>query len=144
MTDHRTGTIKSGDVTLFYRRFGKPGGAAPILILHGVNYYDSADWIDVAGALAKDREVLAYDKRGFGESTWSPSKDYSNDAVMGDIQALLRECGWGRAIIMGHSAGGGEAILFGSRFAQQTAGVILVDHCPGFAGSGQPGIGKQA
>src|SRR5690349_18373169 len=106
MSEHRTGTLKSGDVNLFYRRFGKPG-ATPILILHGVNYYDSADWIDVAGALARDREVVAYDKRGFGQSTWSASKDYSSDAVMADITGLLRECGWPRAIIVGHSAGGG-------------------------------------
>ena len=50
----RTGTVPSGDVKLFYRVFGKPG-ATPILIFHGANYYDSADWIDVGGALASDR-----------------------------------------------------------------------------------------
>ena len=53
--EHRTGRVNSGDVTLFYRIFGKPG-ATPILILHGSNYYDSVDWIEVASALATDRE----------------------------------------------------------------------------------------
>ncbi len=75
----RTGRINSGDVSLFYRAFGSPG-ATPILILHGSNYYDSYDWIGVATALAADREVVVHDKRGWGESTWSPSKDYSYDA----------------------------------------------------------------
>jgi esterase len=140
---HRTGTIKSGDVTLFYRHFGK-GGATPIIILHGVNYYDSADWIDVAEALSKDREVIAYDKRGFGESTWSPSKDYSHDAVSGDISVLMAQAGWKKAIIMGHSAGGGESILFAARSPASTAALILVDHCPGRAGSAVPGTGNKA
>ena len=36
--EHRTGRVNSGDVTLFYRVFGKPGGT-PIWIGHGSNYY---------------------------------------------------------------------------------------------------------
>ena len=39
--EHRTARVNSGDVTLFYRIFGKPG-ATPVLILHGSNYYDFA------------------------------------------------------------------------------------------------------
>jgi len=127
--DHETGTIRSGDVTLFFRRFGRPG-AMPIVILHGANYYDSADWIEVAGALATDREVIAFDTRGFGESGWSPSKDYSHDALMADIAAVLDHAGWRRAVIMGHSMGGGNACLFAARFAARSAALILVDHCP--------------
>jgi len=49
----RTGTVRSADVELFYRHFG--AGSQPILILHGAGYYDSADWIEVAAALAVDR-----------------------------------------------------------------------------------------
>ena len=73
--DHRTGTVQSGDVSLFYRHFGA-GGWVPMLIYHGANYYDSADWIGVADALSSDREVVAWDTRGFGNSGWSASKDY--------------------------------------------------------------------
>ena len=51
--EHRTGRVNSGDVTLFYRVFGKPG-ATPILILHGSNFYNSVDWIEVASR-ARDR-----------------------------------------------------------------------------------------
>ena len=31
---HQTGRVTSGDVTIFYRRFGKPG-RTPILVMHG-------------------------------------------------------------------------------------------------------------
>ena len=87
--EHRTGRVNSGDVSLFYRVFGKPG-AMPILILHGSNYYDSVDWIEVAGALATDREVVTPDRRGWGDSTWSPSKDNSLDALLDDMLAVMR------------------------------------------------------
>lgn len=129
-TLHRTGTIASGDVTLTYRHFGTPG-ATPVVIIHGANYYDSGDWIDVASALSRDREVVAFDTRGFGESTWSASKDYSYDAIMADVNAVLRQFGWRKAVLMGHSLGGSYALIFAARFPQHTAGLILVDHCPG-------------
>jgi len=78
----RDGRVNSGDVSIFYRAFGMPG-RTPVLLMHGANYFDSFDWIAVAEALAGDREVASFDKRGFGESGWSPSKDYSVDANMG-------------------------------------------------------------
>ena len=49
--------------------------------MHRWDYFDlPADWIAVAEAPATDREVATFDKRGFGESGWSLSKDYSVDA----------------------------------------------------------------
>jgi pimeloyl-ACP methyl ester carboxylesterase len=133
---HRTGRVKSGDVNLFYRHFRGPGiaGRAPVIIFHGGNYYDSADWVDVAGGLAADRDVLAWDTRGFGETGWSPSKDYSFDAHLGDAVALLDHFNWNKAVVMGHSVGGSYALMFASRLAERTAGLVLVDHCPAAPG----------
>ena len=37
--NHKTGTVRSGDVDIFYRRFGRPG-LAPVLIFHGAQYFD--------------------------------------------------------------------------------------------------------
>jgi pimeloyl-ACP methyl ester carboxylesterase len=70
MTSHQ-GAIRSHDVDIFYRHFGQPGGT-PVLILHGLSYF-SYDWIPVSTRVAVDREVIAIDMRGFGNSTWSPA-----------------------------------------------------------------------
>lgn len=140
---HRTGKVASGDVTIFYRHFGKPGGT-PVIILHGANYYDSADWIGIASALAHDREVVVRDARGFGQSGWSPSKSYDHEANCRDIEAVLNHLGWDKAVIMGHSMGGGQAIVFASRFAERTAGLVIVDHCPGQAAPASPLVGNQS
>ena len=124
--EHRTGRVNSGDVTLFYRVFGK-AGATPILILHGSNYYDSVDWIEVASALANDREVAVPDRRGWGDSTWSPSKDNSLDALLDDMLAVMGAMKWSKAIVMGHSGAGPTIISFAVNFPQMTEKLILVD-----------------
>ena len=124
--EHRTARIASGDVTLFYRIFGKPGGT-PIWIGHGSNYYDSVDWIEVASALATDREVVVPDRRGWGESTWSPSKDNSLDALLDDMLAVIRAMKWSKCVVMGHSGAGPTIISFAVNFPQMTEKLILVD-----------------
>jgi pimeloyl-ACP methyl ester carboxylesterase len=139
----RNGRVNSGDVSILYRAFGMRGGT-PILLLHGANYFDSYDWIGVAEALASDREVASFDKRGFGESGWSPSKDYSVDANMGDILAVIGELRWERAIVAGHSASGRLAISFAASFPDKVARLVVVDS--GLAreggGGGHPTVGN--
>jgi pimeloyl-ACP methyl ester carboxylesterase len=127
--EHLTATVASGDVTIFYRLFGRPG-ATPIVILHGANYYDSADWIDVASELADGRQVVSFDGRGYGRSTWSPTKDYSINAQLGDVLAVLDDLRWDKAIIMGASRGGAFGLVFAAQFPERTAGYIGVDFYP--------------
>ena len=57
-----TGRVPSGDVEIFYRKFGKPG-RTPVLILHGLSFF-SYDWIEPATLIGRDREVVAIDMRG--------------------------------------------------------------------------------
>jgi pimeloyl-ACP methyl ester carboxylesterase len=123
---HQSGRVTSGDVSIFYRSFGSRG-RTPIVIMHGANYFDSYDWIGVAGALASDREVVSFDRRGWGESSWSPSKDYSLDAHMGDAIAVVARMGWDKVIFMGHSASGRVVVALAAHFADKTAGLIVVD-----------------
>jgi esterase len=139
----RNGRVNSGDVSIFYRAFGTPG-RTPILLMHGANYFDSFDWIAVAEALAGDREVASFDKRGFGESGWSPSKDYSVDANMGDILAVMGELKWQRPVVAGHSASGRLAIAFAANFPDKVARLVVIDS--GLAreegGGGRPTVGN--
>lgn len=125
---HESGTCPSGDVTLHYRKFGTPG-ATPILIVHGLSYF-SYDWAGIAAALATDREVVAQDMRGFGDSTWSPNQDYSLGAFAGDIDALLAHFGWDKAILIGHSMGGRNTSFYTSKHPDKVEKLILVDWNP--------------
>jgi len=123
---HQTGRVNSGDVSIFYRRFGN-AGRTPILVMHGANYFDSYDWIGVAGTLAVDREVIAFDRRGWGESSWSPSKDYSVDAHADDALAVASAMRWDKVVVMGHSASGRVVVSLAANFPDKIAGLIVVD-----------------
>jgi esterase len=123
---HRIGRVNSGDVSIFYRAFGSRG-ATPIIIMHGANYFDSYDWIGVAGALAGNREVVAIDRRGWGESTWSPSKDYGLDAHVADAMAVVAHMGWDKVIFMGHSASGRVVVSAAANFPDKAGGLLILD-----------------
>jgi esterase len=136
---HRTGKIQSGDVALFYRAFGPEigsAGKAPIVILHGSNYFDSYDWIGVASGLAHGRQVVVFDHRGFGLSEWSKYKDYSLDALFSDIINVSAHFGWKQPAIMGHSMSGRLGIFFAAYFPEHLSQLIVVDTA---MGKGNPG-----
>ena len=125
--EQRIARVSSGDVSLFYRVFGSPG-KTPLVILHGSNYYDSYDWIDVATKLATDREVLTPERRGWGESTWSPSKDYTRDALTDDLRAVIAAMKWTeKPIIMGHSGAGPTVIAFAVNYPTELSKLLLID-----------------
>jgi pimeloyl-ACP methyl ester carboxylesterase len=131
---HQTGRVRSGDVEIFYRRLGKPGGT-PVLLVHGLSYF-SYDWLPVAQALATDREVLAMDMRGFGDSSWSAAQDYSVPTMAQDIVNVLDHLGWKRALLSGHSMAGRSTTCVAAKHAPRVAGLLLVDFTPENAPAG--------
>ena len=126
---HETGTVETGDVDLFYRRFGAAGGA-PLLIVHGLSYF-SYDWIPVASCLAAGgRDVVAMDMRGFGDSTWSPSEAYGIGDYAGDCIAIADSLGWETFDLMGHSMGGRNATWCAAEYPDRIKSLILCDYSP--------------
>lgn len=149
LAEHQTGTVKNGDVELFYRRFAAPGAppvlapnSTPILILHGLSYF-SYDWIGVGTALAAaGREVVAMDMRGFGDSTWSPSRSYGIGDYAGDCIAVLDHLGWNKVNLMGHSMGGRNATWCAAEHPDRINTLILCDYSPVNAKEGSMRVTK--
>jgi pimeloyl-ACP methyl ester carboxylesterase len=130
-----TSRIPSGDVEIAYRRFGRPG-KTPVLIVHGLSYF-SYDWIGPASRIASDREVVATDMRGFGDSSWSPDRNYKLETLVADAVSLLDALGWSRVVMMGHSFGGRVALSTAGWHKDRVAGVICVDFAPDLAPAGR-------
>src|SRR5437762_1082251 len=97
---HSTGRARSGEDSIFYRKLGNRA-LTPILIVHGLSYF-SWDWLEVGQVLAAEREVVAMDMRGFGDSDRSPQKDYSVPTMAQDIVNVPDHLGWKRAMPPGH------------------------------------------
>ena len=130
----QTDRARSGELSIFYRRSGKRG-ATPLLIVHGLSYF-SYDWIGVAGELSRDREVVAMDMRGFGDSDWSERKDYSVPSMAADIGAVLDHLGWPSAALVGHSMGGRSTTYMAAKNGERVAGLALIDYSPENAPAG--------
>lgn len=139
--DHATGRVRSGDVDLFYRRFGR-SHRSPVLISHGLSFF-SYDWIDVAARLASNREVVAMDMRGFGESSWSPAKDYKLETLSRDAIYLLDALDWPKAVLMGHSFGGRIALATAGWHPDRAAALICVDFAPDIAPAGRRHVAER-
>lgn len=137
---HQAGRCQSGDVTLHYRRLGKPG-RTPIVLVHGLSYF-SWDWLEIAATLGAERECVALDQRGFGDSTWSPSKDYSVPTMAQDLANLLEHLGWQRAILCGHSMGGRACAYLAAKQPQRAAALVLVDYSPDNAPAGSKRVAQ--
>ena len=136
-----TGRVRSGDVEIFYRKFGTPG-RAPVLIVHGLSFF-SYDWIGVAGLIAHGREVAAIDMRGFGESSPSPQRNYKLDHMSGDVIAVLDALGWDKAVLMGHSFGGRVMLATAGWKPERAAGLVLVDFAPDLAPAGRRHVAER-
>lgn len=140
-TNQTTGRIKSGDVEIFYRKFGMPG-KTPVIIVHGLSFF-SYDWIEPATQVARDREVVAIDMRGFGESDWSPSCDYKLPIMSGDVINVLDGLGWDKAVLMGHSFGGRVCLATASWKQERAAGLICIDFAPDLATAGRHHVAER-
>lgn len=139
---HRTGSFASGDVEVFYRSFGSRTQETPIVIAHGLSYF-SYDWIDVAACLARDREVVALDLRGFGDSSWSPSKSYELEHFSSDLVALLNHMGWAKAFLVGHSMGGRICLCTAAWHASRVSGLVCLDFAPDVAPAGRKKVAER-
>ena len=131
---HETGRARSDRVSIFFRRLGKRG-ATPVLIVHGLQYF-SWDWLGVAQALSAEREVLCMDMRGFGDSDWSPDKDYSVPSMAQDIVSVLDHVGWPRTILFGHSMGGRSTTYAAAKHPARVSRLVLIDYTPENAPAG--------
>jgi len=106
-----------------------PGGAQLVVLLHeGVS--DRRGWHEVAGMLAPRATVVAYDRRGYGESPVSTAPFTHVD----DVLAALDQEQAGQAWLAGASAGGGLALDTALLAPDRVAGLVLI----GTAVSGAP------
>jgi len=131
---HQQRAVSSAGVSIAYRRLGTPG-RTPLVFVHGLSYF-SYDWLDVASRLATDRECVAADSRGFGDSDASADKDYSVPSMAADIAAVMADCGFDTAIIVGHSMGGRASAYLAAKEPARVRGLVLVDYSPENAATG--------
>ena len=106
---------------MIYRTCGE---GPPVVLIHGM-VNSSRHWERVALGLADRHTVIAPDLLGHGD-TAAVRGDYSLGAHAASIRDLMTSIGVERASIVGHSLGGGIAMVFFYQFPQRTQRLGLI------------------
>lgn len=95
--------------------------SSPMLLLHpGVA--DRRCWERVIPTWSTTRTVVTYDRRGFGEATWTEA---AHDSVA-DLLTVMDEQELSRAILVGNSFGGGIALQAALDHPDRVSALLLI------------------
>jgi pimeloyl-ACP methyl ester carboxylesterase len=119
--------IKVNGVNLHFLEWESPGPT--VLFLHGGGL-NAHTWDVVCLNLASKYRCIALDQRGHGDSDWDPEGQYSLERHASDLREFVTALGLKDLLIVGHSMGGLNAIMFASEFTQSLKGLVLVESGP--------------
>ena len=105
----------------------RAGSGRPLVLVHG---FMMSHWIfrPILPELARERDVIAIDLPGFGESDRPPPDRYAynSPAFAATVVEVLERLGVARADVLGHSMGGGTALALAARHPALVDRLMLV------------------
>ncbi|HZM29938.1 MAG TPA: alpha/beta hydrolase [Acidimicrobiales bacterium] len=116
--------VRSGRAELHADVFGPDvsgAGAPGVLLLHA-GVADRRGWGPLVGALAPRHRGVAYDRRGFGDTTYEPEPHSPID----DALAVMDAAGLGRVVAVGNSQGGRLALDLALIVPDRIIGLVLI------------------
>jgi uncharacterized protein (TIGR03086 family) len=104
-------------------------GTAPALIF--LHYWGGSrrTWHPVLTRLHPDQALVAYDQRGWGDSSNAPGP-YDIERLTDDAQSVIAAFGYTEYVVVGHSMGGKVAQALAACRPAGLAGVVLVAPAP--------------
>ncbi|MEV6635793.1 alpha/beta fold hydrolase [Actinoplanes sp. NPDC051470] len=118
-----TGLLPVDDTALAVTDTG--GSGVPVLYLNG-QFATQGYWRRVIAELGTGWRHITYDERARGRKSGT-SADYSFDAAVRDVDAVLAARGVDRALLVGWSYGAYVGAHWASRNPDRTIGAVLVD-----------------
>lgn len=118
------GTFDAGGVNLFIECLGD---GSPTIVFDSGWGMDSNAWWNVIPKVLSQTRVCIYDRASMGQSDVQSGLRTSGQMVE-QLHTLLGSAGIeGPYILVGHSLGGMNMLVFANRFPGEVAGVVLVD-----------------
>lgn len=128
-TRNASGYVQVEQGKLFYQIFGS---GTPIIVLHGGPGLDQSYLLPQMLELGKNHKVIFYDQRGSGKSLEikiNPS--YTNiDEFTRDLEALRKQLGVKKFVLLGHSWGGLLAMNYAIMYPDNLTALILLSTAP--------------
>jgi pimeloyl-ACP methyl ester carboxylesterase len=130
MTTDTARSFPSGPVTVAADEYPAVGPSkGVVLLLHGGGQTRHS-WGAAARRFADaDWTSFTVDARGHGDTSWAPEGDYTQEALVGDLQAVVAAVGE-TPVLVGASMGGMTALLAVGEGAVTARGLVLVDIAP--------------
>jgi pimeloyl-ACP methyl ester carboxylesterase/DNA-binding CsgD family transcriptional regulator len=105
------------------------GSGPPLIVVscwlsHLQHDWRSPVWRHFLEDLGEIATLVRYDERGFGMSDWNVS-DFSLDARLGDLEALVAATGFDRFALLGMSGGSAVAMAYAARHPERVTRLIL-------------------
>jgi len=114
-------------VRFFYSIGGTAADAPPVVFLHGGPGQGSEHFEALGGRiLERELRVVYFDQRGSGLSERPVNGDYAIATMVDDVEALRRELGTPKIVVMGHSFGAVLALEYAAKYPTVTSHVIIV------------------
>jgi pimeloyl-ACP methyl ester carboxylesterase len=108
------------------------GKGTPIILLHA-NTGTSASWIKQTDAFAHaGYRVIAFDRRGWGQSIADPSSGPQPGSISGDLDALASALKLNRFYLLGIAGGGFAALDYAAWHPEHLRGLIVAASTGGF------------
>jgi non-heme chloroperoxidase len=123
------GQENTGNIELYYEDHGS---GKPVVLIHGWPLSGASWEKQTAALLAAGYRVIAYDRRGFGQSS-KPSTGYDYDTFAGDLQKLLTKLNLSDCALVGFSMGGGEVARYlGTYGSERVTQAVFIASVPPF------------
>ena len=115
-------------VRLYYRLEG--AGADTLVVLHGGPGLNLEGLRPDLTHLARHHAVIYFNQRGSGHSEMPYTLRLSADLMVKDLEAVRRAFRMERMTLLGHSWGGGLAVLYAAAYPEHVARMVLVGPMP--------------
>ncbi|MDO8723338.1 MAG: alpha/beta hydrolase [Syntrophales bacterium] len=123
------GEENSGSIDLYYEDLGT---GKPVVLIHGWPLSGASWEKQVPALLAAGHRVIAYDRRGFGQSG-KPAKGYDYDTFALDLHKLLTKLDLRDVALVGFSMGGGEVARYLGRYgSERVSKAVFISSVPPF------------
>jgi pimeloyl-ACP methyl ester carboxylesterase/DNA-binding CsgD family transcriptional regulator len=105
------------------------GSGPPLIVVscwlsHLQHDWHSPVWRHFLEDLGQLSTLIRYDERGFGMSDWKVT-DFSIDARVADLEAVVADLGYEQFAILGMSNGSGVAMAYAARHPERVTRLIL-------------------
>ena len=123
------GKENSGNIDLYYEDHGSGN---PVILVHGWPLSGASWEKQVPVLLEAGHRVIAYDRRGFGQSS-KPTTGYDYDTLAEDLNKLVTTLNFQDATLVGFSMGGGEVARYLGKYgSKRVTKAVFIASIPPF------------